>query len=84
MKWPPDDAADVLGDLSEEQSAEVLDLLAGEEAGQVRELLAHPEDTAGGLMTSRFIAVTEDMSAAQAIGRCGLGPKTKTRCSIST
>ena len=63
----PDDAADVLGDLSEEQSAEVLDLLAGEEAGQVRELLAHPEDTAGGLMTSRFIAVTEDMSAAQAI-----------------
>ena len=63
----PDDAADVLGDLSEEQSAEVLDLLEGEEAGQVRELLAHPEDTAGGLMTSRFIAVTEDMSAAQAI-----------------
>lgn len=63
----PDDAADVLGDLSEEQSAEVLDLLEGEEAGQVRELLAHPEDTAGGLMTSRFIAVSEDMSAAQAI-----------------
>lgn len=63
----PDDAADVLGDLSEEQSAEVLDLLEGEEAGQVRDLLAHPEDTAGGLMTSRFIAVTEDMSAAQAI-----------------
>ncbi|MXY82071.1 MAG: magnesium transporter [Gemmatimonadetes bacterium] len=63
----PDDAADVLGDLSEEQSAEVLDLLEGEEAGQVRELLAHPEDTAGGLMTSRFIAVTEDMSAAEAI-----------------
>ena len=62
----PDDAADVLGDLSEEQSAEVLDLLEGEEAGQVRELLAHPEDTAGGLMTSRFIAVSEDMSAAQA------------------
>ena len=63
----PDDAADVLGDLSEEQSAEVLDLLEGEEAGQVRELLAHPEDTAGGLMTSRFIAVSEDLSAAQAI-----------------
>ncbi len=33
----------------------------------MRELLAHPEDTAGGLMTSRFIAVTEDMSAAQTI-----------------
>ncbi len=63
----PDDAADVLGDLSEEQSTEVLDLLEGEEAGQVRELLAHPEDTAGGLMTSRFIAVSEDLSAAQAI-----------------
>ena len=52
----PDDAADVLGDLSEEQSAEVLDLLEGEEAGQVRELLAHPEDTAGGLMPSRFMS----------------------------
>lgn len=63
----PDDAADLLGDLSEEHSEKVLQLMEGEEVEEVRELMAHPEDTGGGLMTSRLVAVRSDMSVASAI-----------------
>ncbi|MCC7263818.1 MAG: magnesium transporter [Candidatus Latescibacteria bacterium] len=63
----PDDAADILGDLPEEHSEKVLELMDGEEAEDIRELLAHPEDTGGGLMTSRLVAVREDMTVASAI-----------------
>lgn len=63
----PDDAADILGDLPEEHSERVLELMEGEEAEDIRELLAHPEDTGGGLMTSRLVAVREDMTVASAI-----------------
>ena len=63
----PDDAADVLGDLPAAQSEKVLELMEAEEAEAVRELLAHPEDTGGGIMTSRLVAVREDMSVAEAI-----------------
>ena len=63
----PDDAADVLGDLPKEQTAKLLELMEEEEAEEVRELLAHEEDTGGGIMTSRLIAVREEMTVADAI-----------------
>lgn len=63
----PDDAADILGELPEEQSEKVLELMEGEEVEEVRELLAHPEDTGGGLMTSRLVAVREHMTVASAV-----------------
>ncbi len=63
----PDDAADLLGDLSEEHSERVLELMEEEGAEDIRELLAHPEDTGGGLMTSRLVAVRADMTVASAI-----------------
>ncbi len=63
----PDDAADVLGDLPEERSQRVLGLMEVGEAEEVRELLTHPEDTGGGIMTSRLIAIREVMTAGDAI-----------------
>jgi magnesium transporter len=63
----PDDAADLLSELPEEQSEKVLELLEHEEAEEVRELLEHEEDTGGGIMTSRLVAVREEMSVAAAI-----------------
>ena len=63
----PDDAADVLGDLPAAQSEKVLELMEAEEAEEVRELLAHPDDTGGGIMTPRLVAVREDMTVAEAI-----------------
>ncbi len=62
----PDDAADVLGEI-EERSEEILGLMEQEESEEVRELLQYDEETAGGIMTSDFVAVQATMTAAEAI-----------------
>jgi magnesium transporter len=61
----PDEAADVLGDLSPSRAAEALAEM--EEAADVLPLLAHPDETAGGLMTTSYIAVRPEMTASQTI-----------------
>ena len=61
----PDDAADVIGDLPERRKENVL---AGmEEADDVRPLLIHPDETAGGLMTTSFLTLRPQMTAQNAI-----------------
>lgn len=61
----PDEAADLLDDLDPDQAQAVL---AGLEAAhQVQHLIHYPDDTAGGLMTSAFIALQRRMTAVQAI-----------------
>lgn len=67
----PDDAADLLGDLEDDQREEILELMEDEESEEVRELLKYDEETAGGIMTSDFVAVSADMTAAQAIAHIG-------------
>jgi magnesium transporter len=61
----PDAAADLLAELPEERSEELLNLMEHEEAQDVRELLTYPEDSAGGLMNTEFIAVKPDLTAEQ-------------------
>ena len=63
----PDDAADVLADLSEEHSERILSLMAHGEAQVVRELMKHPEDSGGGIMTSRLVSVAVDATVADAV-----------------
>jgi magnesium transporter len=61
----PDDAADVIGDLPQERQQRVL---AGmEDADDVRPLLIHPDESAGGLMTTSFMTLRPGMSAQDAI-----------------
>lgn len=63
-----DDAADVIGDLTEEKKQEVLlhidDL---EQAGDIVDLLSYNEDTAGGLMAKEMIRVNENWGVATCI-----------------
>jgi magnesium transporter len=59
-----DDAADVLADLPQEVAQEVLPRL--EDAEEVEELLAYHEETAGGLMATEYVAVSQDWTVAQA------------------
>jgi len=66
-RMPPDEAADVLGDLPEAKAQELINLMEKEEAEEVQELLEHEEDTAGGLMTTEFLAFPEDMTVQEAI-----------------
>lgn len=62
----PDDAADILHEL-EERSEEVLNLMEDEDSDEFRELMQYEEDTAGGIMTTDYIAVRIEMSVTQAI-----------------
>ena len=61
----PDEAADLLGDLSREQANEVLERL--EDPEEVRPLMIHPDETAGGRMTTEFLALRRRMTAGEAI-----------------
>ena len=61
----PDEAADVLGDLSADRAADLLSRMDQEEAEDVRELLAYQEDSAGGIMTTDYIAIPADLTAKQ-------------------
>lgn len=66
-QMPPDEAADVLGDLPEKKAQELIGLMEKEEAEDVQELLEHEEDTAGGLMTTEYLAFPPDMTVEEAI-----------------
>jgi magnesium transporter len=63
----PDEATDLLAEMPDERRQGLLKLMEADEAEEVRELLRYEEDTAGGLMTTEYISVTPDMTAAQAI-----------------
>lgn len=55
-KMAPDDAVNVLEDLSERRRRRVLDLVEPAKAERIRQLLRHGLDTAGRLMTNEFFA----------------------------
>jgi len=63
----PDEAADLLAELGEDRSEELLNLMEDDEAEDVRKLLAYPEESAGGIMTTEFIAIPPDLTAEQAL-----------------
>lgn len=65
----PDDAADLLADLPEESAQELLRLMEAEESETVRELLTYEEDTAAGLMTTDYVALSQSITAAEALMR---------------
>ncbi len=65
----PDDAADLVADLSDEAREEILALMERDEAAEVQELLGYAEDSAGGIMTTEFVAVPATLTAAQTIER---------------
>ena len=53
-----DDAADVIGELSEQRQEEILQHIEDvEQAGEIVDLLSYNEDTAGGLMAKELIKV---------------------------
>lgn len=63
-----DDAADVIGDLTEEKKQEVLLHIDDvEQAGDIVDLLKYDEDTAGGLMAKELIRVNENWGVATCI-----------------
>jgi magnesium transporter len=61
----PDEAADLLGDIDPDQAQTVLAGLV--DPDEIHPLLLHADHTAGGLMTSEFLALRRRMTAAEAL-----------------
>jgi magnesium transporter len=61
----PDEAADLLAELDEAQVNTILSRL--EDPNEIRPLLVHPEDSAGGLMTSTHLVLRRRMAVADAL-----------------
>lgn len=62
-----DDAADLLGRFSENEKRGMLSMMDVEDAADVEELLVYPEDTAGGIMTTEYVAIPQDIKVERAI-----------------
>lgn len=63
----PDDAADIIADLAYAKAEVILNLMGVQEAADIRKLLGYKEKTAGGIMTTDFVAFTENLTAGEAI-----------------
>ena len=62
----PDEAADALAELEDEHSQEILDEMDDEPKEDIEELLEFPEDTAGGMMNTEYIALEGTRTVADA------------------
>ncbi len=63
----PDDAADIVRDLSYERAETLLRLMGVEDATEIRRLLGYKDGTAGGMMTTQFVAVHDTDTVGHAI-----------------
>jgi magnesium transporter len=63
----PDDRADALEGLEEETSEEILSEIPAAERAETEKLLAYDPDSAGGLMTTEFVSVSEDTPVDEAL-----------------
>ena len=63
----PDEAADILAGLNEETSQEILEEMEHDPKSEVSELMDFEEDTAGGMMNTECVALTEPATVADAI-----------------
>ncbi|HVB74996.1 MAG TPA: CBS domain-containing protein [Ktedonobacteraceae bacterium] len=63
----PDEAADLVARLPEERARELLGLMTPQESEDVQELLEYEEDTAGGIMTTDFVAIDASKTVSDAL-----------------
>jgi len=65
----PDDAADIPLELPEGEIAEILKSMPPAESAEIKELMSYSEDSAGGIMDTAVISVTEDATVAEAVSK---------------
>jgi CBS-domain-containing membrane protein len=63
----PDDAADIVRDLPYEKAETLLRLMGVEDATEIRRLLGYKDGTAGGMMTTQYVAVPRTATVADTI-----------------
>lgn len=70
---PSDDQADLIGAMDAAAAAAVLAELADDEAERIAELAAYPEDSAGGLMATEFVALRDIATVETTLRRLRAG-----------
>lgn len=65
----PDDAVDLLSEMDEKKAQEIIERMEPEAAEDVKELIGYEEDTAGGIMTTDFLAFLPNLTAEQVINQ---------------
>jgi magnesium transporter len=63
----PDDAADILADIPREEAERILNLMPAEESRPIRELLRYGPETAGGIMTTEVLSLSQDLTVEAAL-----------------
>jgi magnesium transporter len=63
----PDDRADVLEELEEDRADEILSEIPEQAREETERLLAYEPDSAGGLMTTEFVSVSQDTPVEEAL-----------------
>ena len=73
-----DDIADILGILSVGKRKQLLQMMRESDSKDVQSLLDYPSDTAGGIMTTQYIALRNDLRIRDAFQKIKeIGPKTE-------
>lgn len=67
----PDDAAELVGELDYDRAEKLLRLMGVKEQKAIRQLLGYKEDTAGRIMTSEVLSLSEDATVADAVEAMG-------------
>ena len=73
-----DDIADVVGLMGISKRKELFKMMKAQDSSEIQMLLGFDEDTAGGIMTTRYIALKKELNVKDAILKIkGIGPKTE-------
>ena len=66
-RMEPDNAADLINEIDQDRRLPILEHLPGPQQVKVRQLLSYNSDTAGGLMNTDFVSVSDSATVAEAI-----------------
>lgn len=73
-----DDIADILGNLPIKMRKDLLKMMKDGDTQQLQELLGYDEDSAGGIMTTEYIALKGDLTIGESLKKIKeIGPKTE-------
>jgi flagellar motility protein MotE (MotC chaperone)/uncharacterized protein YrrD len=64
---PPNEAADILSLMPKRRTNSILNSMKSEKAKKIREILKYPEESAGSIMHTEFVAIPQHYTAQQTI-----------------
>ena len=71
-----DDIVDIIGDLTIGRRKTIVNLMKDKDRTEITNLLEYPADTAGGIMTTAYIAIREDLKVIEGLEKIReIGPK---------